>query len=33
MVYRRPLPGSEIPDPWHAAARAAITTAGREADE
>lgn len=24
MVYRRPLPGQEIPDPWHAAARAAL---------
>jgi chemotaxis protein methyltransferase CheR len=33
MVYRKPLPGSEIPDPWHAAARAAITGVGDEADE
>lgn len=24
MVYRKPLPGAELPDPWHAAARAAI---------
>src|SRR5262249_37898767 len=24
MVYRKPLPGAEIPDPWHVAARAAI---------
>jgi chemotaxis protein methyltransferase CheR len=24
MVYRKPLPGSELQDPWHAAARAAI---------
>ena len=24
MVYRKPLPGTELPDPWHAAARAAI---------
>jgi chemotaxis protein methyltransferase CheR len=28
MVYRKPLPGTEIPDPWHAAARAAIRAAG-----
>jgi chemotaxis protein methyltransferase CheR len=33
MVYRKPLPGSEIPDPWHAAARAAIARIGDEADE
>jgi chemotaxis protein methyltransferase CheR len=25
LVYRKPLPGAELPDPWHAAARAAIT--------
>ena len=24
MVYRKPLAGEEIPDPWHAAARAAL---------
>ena len=24
LVYRKPLPGTELPDPWHAAARAAI---------
>jgi chemotaxis protein methyltransferase CheR len=28
MVYRKPLPGAEIGDPWHAAARAAIRAAG-----
>jgi chemotaxis protein methyltransferase CheR len=28
MVYRKPLPGAEISDPWHAAARAAIRTVG-----
>jgi len=27
LVYRTPLPGSELPDPWHAAARAARTLA------
>lgn len=31
MVYRKPLPGTEIPDPWHAAARAAIQSV--DADE
>jgi chemotaxis protein methyltransferase CheR len=30
MVYRKPLPGAEIPDPWHAAARAAIRSAGED---
>jgi chemotaxis protein methyltransferase CheR len=24
LVYRKPLPGAELPDPWHAAARAGI---------
>ena len=28
MVYRKPLPGAEVSDPWHAAARAAIRTSG-----
>jgi chemotaxis protein methyltransferase CheR len=33
MVYRKPLPGAEIPDPWHAAARAAIrSTAADEVE-
>ena len=27
LVYRKPLPGSELPDPWDAAARAARTLA------
>ncbi|MCP3983929.1 MAG: protein-glutamate O-methyltransferase CheR [bacterium] len=30
MVYRRPLPGEELLDPWHAAARAAISPMERE---
>ncbi|MBW2241975.1 MAG: protein-glutamate O-methyltransferase CheR [Deltaproteobacteria bacterium] len=30
MVYRRPLPGEELLDPWHAAARAAISPFERE---
>ena len=30
MVYRKPLPGQEIPDPWHAAARAALHAAAEE---
>lgn len=30
MVYRRPLPGGEVLDPWHAAARAAVSPIGRE---
>jgi chemotaxis protein methyltransferase CheR len=25
LVYQRPLPGAELSDPWHAAARAALT--------
>ena len=28
MVYRKPLPGAEVSDPWHAAARAAIRASG-----
>jgi chemotaxis protein methyltransferase CheR len=24
LVYRKPLPGAELPDPWHAASRAAL---------
>jgi chemotaxis protein methyltransferase CheR len=31
MVYRKPLPGTELSDPWHAAARAALRVAGDEA--
>jgi chemotaxis protein methyltransferase CheR len=30
MVYRKPLPGAEISDPWHAAARAALHASGDE---
>ena len=30
MVYRKPLPGAEISDPWHVAARAAIRASGDE---
>ena len=30
MVYRKPLPGAEISDPWHAAARAALHATGDE---
>jgi chemotaxis protein methyltransferase CheR len=31
MVYRKPLPGTELSDPWHAAARAALRVVGDEA--
>lgn len=31
MVYRKPLPGAELSDPWHAAARAARQVTGDEA--
>jgi chemotaxis protein methyltransferase CheR len=31
MVYRKPLPGAELSDPWHAASRAAHQPAGDEA--
>jgi chemotaxis protein methyltransferase CheR len=30
LVYRKPLPGAEMPDPWHAAARAAIAVVDDE---
>jgi chemotaxis protein methyltransferase CheR len=30
LVYRKPLPGTERPDPWHAAARAAIAVVDDE---
>jgi chemotaxis protein methyltransferase CheR len=30
LVYRRPLPGEGVPDPWDAAARAAIRSVERE---
>jgi chemotaxis protein methyltransferase CheR len=30
LVYRKPLPGTELPDPWHAAARAAIAVVDDE---
>ena len=30
MVYRKPLPGAELSDPWHAAARAALRAHGDE---
>lgn len=33
MVYRKPLPGAERSDPWHAAARAAIRGAGDDEAE
>ena len=33
LVYRRPLPGAGTPDPWHAAARAAIRTSDLEDGE
>jgi chemotaxis protein methyltransferase CheR len=33
MVYRKPLPGAELSDPWHAAARAAIRAAGDDEAE
>jgi len=33
LVYRRPLPGELIDDPWHTAARAAIRTVEKEASE
>ncbi len=33
LVYRRPLPGEEVLDPWHAAARAAASPLGFEGED
>lgn len=32
LVYRRPLPGEEVLDPWHAAARAALSPLAEEGE-